>query len=55
MKKNEARGPKEHRPFIADECDNLHDAEKWRRELVGDLAKLISQIQNGADRHQIDW
>eukprot|EP00656_Telonema_subtile_P055888 TRINITY_DN8798_c0_g1_i6.p1 TRINITY_DN8798_c0_g1~~TRINITY_DN8798_c0_g1_i6.p1 ORF type:complete len:262 (+),score=72.72 TRINITY_DN8798_c0_g1_i6:135-920(+) len=46
MKKNEARGPKEHRPFIADECDNLHDAEKWRRELVGELAKLISQIQN---------
>jgi len=46
MKKNEHRGPQERRPFIADECDNLHDAEKWRRSLVKELTRSINQIQN---------
>lgn len=54
MKKNEARGPKEHRPFIADECDNLHDAEKWRRELMVELGRDISKIQNeNLPHHQL--
>lgn len=46
MKKEERQGPKERRPFIADECDNLHDAEKWRRTIVKELTRFISQIQN---------
>lgn len=46
MKKNEFRGPQKHRPFLADECDNLHDAEKWRRSIIKEVTKLISEIQN---------
>jgi len=43
---NADRGKNERRPFIADECDNLHDAEKWRRQIVKELSRFISQIQN---------
>lgn len=34
------------RPLVAAECDNLGDAEKWRRELVRDITKKIALIQN---------
>jgi len=35
------------RPFIASECDNLVEAEKWRRELIRDITKKTSLIANG--------
>lgn len=34
------------RPFLASECQDLGEAEKWRRELVRDITRKIAEIQN---------
>lgn len=36
----------EQRPFVASECDDLVKAEKWRRQIIGEISQKISQIQN---------
>jgi len=36
----------ERRPYLATLCKVLPDAEKWRREVIRDLIKKISDIQN---------
>jgi pre-mRNA-splicing factor ISY1 len=47
MKRAEQFGdPKERRPFRTDDCTNLQEAEKWRRQVVKDISKKVSQIQN---------
>ena len=35
------------RPFLASECESVTEAEKWRRELIRDITKKISNIHNG--------
>jgi pre-mRNA-splicing factor ISY1 len=45
MKADEGK-PKNKRPFLASECDNVTDAERWRRDIVKDVGRKISQIQN---------
>ncbi|XP_014670603.1 PREDICTED: pre-mRNA-splicing factor ISY1 homolog [Priapulus caudatus] len=42
----EARGEKERRPFIASDCDELPKAEKWRRQIIGEISRKVAQIQN---------
>jgi len=37
---------KERRPYLATECDDLRKAEKWRRQILGEVSKKVSQIQN---------
>ncbi|ESO09226.1 hypothetical protein HELRODRAFT_190435 [Helobdella robusta] len=37
---------KEIRPYLATECDNLHKAEKFRRQIIGEVSKKVAQIQN---------
>ncbi len=34
------------RPYLATECDNLQEAEKWRRQVIRDVSKRVAQIQN---------
>jgi len=46
MKSEEFRGKKERRPFLASECDSLSDSERWRRQLIKEMSKKISEIQN---------
>ncbi|EDV25919.1 uncharacterized protein TRIADDRAFT_23391 [Trichoplax adhaerens] len=36
----------ERRPFLASDCDDLPAAEKWRREIIREIAKKVAQIQN---------
>lgn len=36
----------ERRPFIASECTNLQKCEKWRRQILGEISRRVSQIQN---------
>lgn len=43
----ESGGQRERRPFIAAECTDLPRAEKWRLEIVREIAKKVAQIQNG--------
>lgn len=40
------RGPKEKRPYLANLCETLGEAEKWRRQILGEVAKNVSMIQN---------
>ncbi|KAG1683012.1 Pre-mRNA-splicing factor ISY1 [Nymphon striatum] len=37
---------KERRPYLASECGDLPRAEKWRREIIGEVSKKVAQIQN---------
>jgi len=34
------------RPFLATECNNLKEAEKWRHQTIREISKKVSQIQN---------
>ncbi|RWS24518.1 hypothetical protein B4U80_07171 [Leptotrombidium deliense] len=34
------------RPFLASECDDLKEAEKWRLDVIRSISKKVTQIQN---------
>lgn len=34
------------RPFLASECEDLREAEKWRNQVISEIARKVSQIQN---------
>ncbi len=38
---------KERRPYLATECNDLPKAEKWRLQIIREIARKVSQIQNG--------
>ena len=45
-KADEERGPVEKRPYLASLCEVLGEAEGWRRQCLGEVAKKVSIIQN---------
>lgn len=38
---------KERRPYLASECKDLKECERWRREILREISKKVTQIQNG--------
>lgn len=40
-------GKEERRPYLATECTDLKAAEKWRVQIIREIAKKVAQIQNG--------
>lgn len=42
----QGKGQQERRPFLACDCDNLKAAEKWRKQIIGEISKKVAQIQN---------
>ena len=36
----------ERRPFLASECSNLKDCERWRVQIIREISKKVSSIQN---------
>lgn len=36
----------ERRPFLASQCNNLKEAEKWRIQVIREASKKMAQIQN---------
>ncbi|KAK3921886.1 Pre-mRNA-splicing factor ISY1-like protein [Frankliniella fusca] len=36
----------ERRPYLASECNDLPKAEKWRMQIIREIAKKVAQIQN---------
>merc|ERR1712025_796648 len=34
------------RPYLASECDNIQDAERWRQQTIRDISKSVTAIQN---------
>lgn len=45
MKEQEEKGPVARRPNDVKECKSLSDAERFRREIIGDISKKIAIIQ----------
>ncbi len=40
-------GGKDRRPYLASECKDLKECERWRREILREISKKVTQIQNG--------
>lgn len=34
------------RPYLATLCEDVDEAEKWRRQVLGDVSRKVSDIQN---------
>lgn len=47
-KKDAAAAPIELRPFIASEIDDLPQCERWRSQVIREISKEVSLIQNGS-------
>uniref|UniRef100_A0A7S3QV93 Pre-mRNA-splicing factor ISY1 n=1 Tax=Dunaliella tertiolecta TaxID=3047 RepID=A0A7S3QV93_DUNTE len=47
-KVEEERGPKQKRPFLATECRDLNEADKWRQQILREIGKKVMEIQNAA-------
>jgi len=47
-KEESVKGPKKRRPYLAELCDNLHEAEKWRGTIIKDISKNVAEIQNAS-------
>jgi len=39
----------ERRPYRISEVSSLAEAEKWRRNVIGDISKKVSKIQDSKD------
>lgn len=37
---------KKRRPYLASECSDLRDAEKWRLDIIREISRKATQIQN---------
>ena len=37
---------KRRRPYLASECNDLKEAERWRLEIIREISKKVTQIQN---------
>ncbi len=38
---------KDRRPYLSSECKNIPEAEKWRRQIIGEMSRKVAEIQNG--------
>ncbi|DBA94789.1 hypothetical protein WJX77_004489 [Trebouxia sp. C0004] len=53
-KAEEARGPKEKRPYLATECHDLNEADRWRQQILREIGRKVMEIQNaGLGDHRI--
>lgn len=46
MKSEEKKKPKERRPFLASECRDLAEADKWRQQIMREIGRKVAEIQN---------
>uniref|UniRef100_A0A7S4KSW5 Pre-mRNA-splicing factor ISY1 homolog n=1 Tax=Paramoeba aestuarina TaxID=180227 RepID=A0A7S4KSW5_9EUKA len=46
MKQDKGKKPYEKRPYIASECKYLPDAERWRQDVIKEIIRDVTQIQN---------
>ena len=52
-KTDEQTGPKKLRPFIASECADLQEADKWHHQIVREISRKVYEIQNaGLGEHR---
>ncbi|KAK1273822.1 hypothetical protein QJS04_geneDACA009583 [Acorus gramineus] len=48
MKAEEKRKPKERRPYLASECRDLAEADRWRNQIIREIGAKVADIQNEA-------
>jgi len=48
MRRDEWRKPEEQRPHLASECNDLNDCDKWRAQIIKEISKEVTLIQNGS-------
>ncbi|RDX83041.1 Pre-mRNA-splicing factor ISY1-like protein, partial [Mucuna pruriens] len=54
MKAEEKKKPKERRPFLASECRDLSEADKWRQQIMREIGRKVAEIQNeGLGEHRL--
>uniref|UniRef100_A0A5B7B0J4 Pre-mRNA-splicing factor ISY1 n=1 Tax=Davidia involucrata TaxID=16924 RepID=A0A5B7B0J4_DAVIN len=54
MKAEEKKKPKERRPFLASECRDLAEADKWRQQIMREIGRKVAEIQNeGLGEHRL--
>ncbi|KAK1403812.1 pre-mRNA-splicing factor ISY1-like [Heracleum sosnowskyi] len=54
MKNEEKKKPKERRPFLASECRDLSEADKWRQQIMREIGRKVTEIQNeGLGEHRL--
>ncbi|KAL6955648.1 hypothetical protein U1Q18_038199 [Sarracenia purpurea var. burkii] len=46
MKNEEKKKPKERRPYLASECRDLSNADKWRQQIMHEIDHKVAEIQN---------
>ena len=52
-KTKESRGEKATRPYLASECNDLNEADKWRQQILRDIGRKVMEIQNaGLGEHR---
>ncbi|CAD7697029.1 unnamed protein product [Ostreobium quekettii] len=53
-KKEESRGPRQKRPYLASECLDLNEADRWRQQILREIGRKVTEIQNaGLGEHRI--
>ncbi|XP_039058810.1 pre-mRNA-splicing factor ISY1 homolog [Hibiscus syriacus] len=53
QKAEEKKKPKERRPFLASECRDLAEADKWRQQIMREIGRKVAEIQNdGLGEHR---
>ncbi|KAL6961170.1 hypothetical protein U1Q18_038933 [Sarracenia purpurea var. burkii] len=54
MKNEEKKKPKERRPYLASECRDLAEADKWRQQIMREIGRKVAEIQNeGLGEHRL--
>ena len=54
LKNEEKKKPKERRPFLASECRDLAEADKWRQQIMREIGRKVAEIQNeGLGEHRL--
>ncbi|KAL4452496.1 hypothetical protein ABPG75_008158 [Micractinium tetrahymenae] len=53
-KQSEERGERAKRPYLASECHDLNEADKWRQQVLREIGRKVMEIQNaGLGEHKI--
>eukprot|EP01018_Ginkgo_biloba_P006642 Gb_22077 [translate_table: standard] len=54
FKNEEKKKPKERRPYLASECRDLSEADKWRQQIIREIGRKVMEIQNpGLGEHRL--
>lgn len=52
-KQADARPERQKRPYLATECTDLNEADKWRQQILREIGKKVMEIQNaGLGEHR---